>query len=327
MCLAFFEGKGYSDAFTEHMTQMSERLMKNPRVTLVEDLDDICAMCPNHVNGRCVTQEKVKRYDRAVLAECGLLPGRIVSWQEFAGLVMEKIIRTGNRREICGDCRWDAICSRKERQLLVKSEAADGRGLPAESGKPVERLETAVILSEGELAELSKRYHMGADGTALMNAVYQKLHPPVAASCYFRAETARFDFCGIITLGEEPDAQKAEYEKEQQLLEVYVLDGICMALLEKGCQALAEEIKKRRGRYVKRFLFPGDAISLAENAEIVKRLENPIFGNEAGVLKPRQSLAFYGVLTNEKSEQRLSPCAGCSRRADCARGRGVQVEC
>ena len=48
MCLAFFEGKGYSAGFTAHMAQILEYLeQENPIVTVVAEADCICGGCPN----------------------------------------------------------------------------------------------------------------------------------------------------------------------------------------------------------------------------------------------------------------------------------------
>ena len=54
MCLAFFEGKGYSAGFTAHMAQILEYLeQENPTVTVVAEADSICAACPHLANGIC----------------------------------------------------------------------------------------------------------------------------------------------------------------------------------------------------------------------------------------------------------------------------------
>lgn len=47
MCLAFFEGKGYSTGFTAHMAQILEYLeQENPTVTVVAEADCICGGAP-----------------------------------------------------------------------------------------------------------------------------------------------------------------------------------------------------------------------------------------------------------------------------------------
>ena len=87
MCFAFFQGKGYSGAFTENMWKMKERLQQNPEVVLLQETDDVCAKCPNNQNGRCISTaekevpegvpspEKAAGYDGAepVMSENGYL--------------------------------------------------------------------------------------------------------------------------------------------------------------------------------------------------------------------------------------------------------------
>lgn len=112
MCLAFFEGKGYSSEFTDHMTEMKEKLAADPGICIITDTDDICSACPNNHKGSCTTAAKAAGYDRQVLSYCHLEEGAELTWKEFDKLVLENILKTGKRKEICGDCQWDAICSR-----------------------------------------------------------------------------------------------------------------------------------------------------------------------------------------------------------------------
>ena len=110
MCLAFFRGAGYSGAFTRNMTAIQARLAEHPRILLTAGADDICAACPNLKNGICTEQEKVIRYDQAVLDLCGLEPGRLMDYGEFQALVARNILKPGRREEICGDCQWSQLC-------------------------------------------------------------------------------------------------------------------------------------------------------------------------------------------------------------------------
>lgn len=115
MCLAFFEGKGYSAGFTAHMAQVLEYLeQENPIVTVVAEADCICGGCPNLTDGRCRKAALVERYDKAVLALCGMGKHSILPWQEFAARVAEYILSHGKRSEICGGCQWSSICKEKE---------------------------------------------------------------------------------------------------------------------------------------------------------------------------------------------------------------------
>ena len=139
MCLFFFIGKGYSNDFTENMWSYKKMLLEeNPIVKIVAELDDICAKCPNNISEEkadisnklqalaedspakecintgskrvCTSQDKVLRYDRAVLQYLGLESGSTMHFKDFYELVEEKILRPGNRPKICGDCSWSELC-------------------------------------------------------------------------------------------------------------------------------------------------------------------------------------------------------------------------
>lgn len=110
MCLAYFKGVGYSDAFVDNMMKIKKQLGKNPDIILTLHADVICESCPNNQSGICETAEKVSRYDNGVLRCLGLQEGDSMSWDEFSGMVREKVLNTGKRPEICGDCKWNELC-------------------------------------------------------------------------------------------------------------------------------------------------------------------------------------------------------------------------
>ena len=112
MCLAFFQGKGYSGDFVENMGQMKDILEDNPRIRLMDSPDDICAACPNRLTESCA--EKASRYDREVLRRCGLSVGDTLPYLDFSGNVIQTILRPGQQAEICGDCQWSGLCQWKE---------------------------------------------------------------------------------------------------------------------------------------------------------------------------------------------------------------------
>lgn len=110
MCLAFFQGKGYSEEFAEHMGRINQELEKNPKVCLADAADDICTHCPHCVSAVCRSAEKVANYDRKVLELCGLEVGAVLEWKVFEELVKRNILDAGKRKAVCGDCQWDALC-------------------------------------------------------------------------------------------------------------------------------------------------------------------------------------------------------------------------
>lgn len=110
MCLAFFEGKGYSQGFTSQMQTVLEGMQNNPMLELVTYSDILCGECPNLHCGLCNTPELVLEYDRKVLTYCGLESNSKISWADFSRLVSEKILTPGHREKICGSCTWNELC-------------------------------------------------------------------------------------------------------------------------------------------------------------------------------------------------------------------------
>lgn len=110
MCIAFFQGKGYSNDFTAHMGEMIHKLESNPTICITTQTDAICRKCPNNIQGICETECKAAAYDRQVLWRCGLSDGMILPYADFKKSVYEHILLPGKREEICGTCQWSEIC-------------------------------------------------------------------------------------------------------------------------------------------------------------------------------------------------------------------------
>ncbi|MBD5540771.1 MAG: DUF1284 domain-containing protein [Lachnospiraceae bacterium] len=73
LCIRFFEGKGYSGEFTRHMAEIIRMLQEPGRsIVLVDEEDEICRKCPNHLENGCRQKEKVKGYDGRVIDMTGV---------------------------------------------------------------------------------------------------------------------------------------------------------------------------------------------------------------------------------------------------------------
>lgn len=114
MCLAYFEGKGYSEEFTENMKNIFELLQRDAEIKLTIGGDEICRKCPNLQNNICISADKVEKYDKKVLENCNLQEDDHISFKEFVSIVQKNIIETGNRSLICGNCHWNYICADKK---------------------------------------------------------------------------------------------------------------------------------------------------------------------------------------------------------------------
>lgn len=114
LCIRFFEGKGYSGEFTEHMEKTIERLQEpDTRIVLIKEEDEICKKCPNFLENGCKSKEKVCAYDDAVLEKTALTLGVPMEYRTFQQKIGEHIIDAGGLRGICADCGWAEICHNK----------------------------------------------------------------------------------------------------------------------------------------------------------------------------------------------------------------------
>lgn len=111
LCTAYYTGHGYSEAFTKTMDETLAALESGANVRLVSGPDTLCAVCPNRQGTLCRSEEKVCRYDAAVLASCGWQTGTVLPYSEFRACTTRSILIPGRREHICGDCEWNALCA------------------------------------------------------------------------------------------------------------------------------------------------------------------------------------------------------------------------
>lgn len=109
LCTVLYEGKGYSGAFCENMTAVTERLRTNPdeAFILAAEPDLICAHCPNQTeNGECSQDHnRVVDKDHRVLANLGLTEGECCSYREMCEHARARITEELFDR-LCGTCEW-----------------------------------------------------------------------------------------------------------------------------------------------------------------------------------------------------------------------------
>lgn len=111
LCIHNFIGRGYSDTFTAHMSEVIDMLERDPEIELVRGCDELCSACPHNLNGVCDSSGKVDRYDRGVLKACGLTCGERENWSVLSDMVKEKVFRAEQFERICSDCQWYGCCS------------------------------------------------------------------------------------------------------------------------------------------------------------------------------------------------------------------------
>lgn len=112
LCMQFFAGEGYSNAFVANMKTTLDWLNDNPDTPfmLLSETDIICGHCPNKIGNQCKTQEKVARYDRLCLQLCGFENISQTTWNIYSSAVKVNIIEAGKLDEVCSDCEWHSSC-------------------------------------------------------------------------------------------------------------------------------------------------------------------------------------------------------------------------
>ncbi|MDR0966070.1 MAG: DUF1284 domain-containing protein [Myxococcales bacterium] len=105
-CLFFYVGKGYSEAFTRRMDEISDRVRSaGNHIRLVEGCDVLCEVCPHRGSTGCKDEWRMGRFDERTIAEYGLVRGTIYEASKLFASMFE---RFDSRRfeRICGDCDW-----------------------------------------------------------------------------------------------------------------------------------------------------------------------------------------------------------------------------
>lgn len=90
-CIPRFNGKGYSEEFCKNMKSIKNRFLNGEAYEIVKGTDDVCAFCPNLIDGACRDYEKVSRYDRLT--------------DEFG---------INDISKICSDCEWYNLCKKSK---------------------------------------------------------------------------------------------------------------------------------------------------------------------------------------------------------------------
>ena len=111
LCSLGYEGKGYSDGFTENMTSIVMGRLRaaegdNTPIRVVGAADDICAPCPKRRGTLCTTQDKIKTLDRAHAAALKLKPHEELTWGEAKARI-RAAVPPGTLKTLCAGCEWE----------------------------------------------------------------------------------------------------------------------------------------------------------------------------------------------------------------------------
>jgi hypothetical protein len=113
LCVLFFEGKGYSQAFIENMTAFLAD--PNRKCQITAGCDILCRACPNNSDGYCRDEVKVSLFDQRTLSHTSAIfqANQPIPLYELCQSAFDAILQQGLLVEVCGECEWAALCQEK----------------------------------------------------------------------------------------------------------------------------------------------------------------------------------------------------------------------
>lgn len=112
LCLKGFQGYGYSEEFSENMTEINSLRKENDTtIMLVNEKDDICKACPNLKNDLCESSDhnrKIVRMDDNVLSK--IAKEKEYNAVELFKKVDELFPDKKSVENICFNCNWHEKC-------------------------------------------------------------------------------------------------------------------------------------------------------------------------------------------------------------------------
>lgn len=109
LCAIGFEGKGYSDSFTQNMHAIVDGRLRaeNGTETVIEitpQTDNICAPCPKRRGRLCTNEEKIAALDQRHAKALGLTAPSRLTWGE--ALSRARDVAPNDLDRLCAGCQW-----------------------------------------------------------------------------------------------------------------------------------------------------------------------------------------------------------------------------
>lgn len=108
ICLNFFRGEGYSDAFIKNIYSV----ITKENVEVVSGGDDVCSMCPHFIDKKCENpeykNEQILYQDSEALRLLGYHIGVFVTWKDILTRLPEIIGEW--KVKFCSSCGYIKVC-------------------------------------------------------------------------------------------------------------------------------------------------------------------------------------------------------------------------
>lgn len=123
LCALCFQGRGYSPAFIANfqviMNYLNSSDGDNVSINIVNQTDSICSPCPNRLDTKCRTEEKINVLDMAHSNALNLENVNSITWGEAKTQITKKIT-LDKFHQICTTCGWKelGICEKVLTEFL-----------------------------------------------------------------------------------------------------------------------------------------------------------------------------------------------------------------
>ncbi len=178
-------------------------------------------------------------------------------------------------------------------------------------------------MEAGAYAQMLSRYHFRQSDEEklrmLTDLLLREAEPALYYAPYRPEDSSRLAV--LVTLGAGVDELQRRYTEEGRLSESYMIECIAMELLGSAYEQSAERIHDHYGLWIGGFAFLGDQEPIEEMEELFRVLKpRDIFYNQAYMLTPKKTVAFYTTLTKKRQEAYCNQCESC-RNTKCAHRR------
>jgi len=185
-------------------------------------------------------------------------------------------------------------------------------------GNMREQLE--LYMEESAYAQILSRYHFRESDEAQIRALTEQLLPVANPVLYYApySEKEENRLAVLVTLGAGVDDLQKVCTEEGRLGESYMIECIAMELLGNAYEQSAEKIYGHYGLWISGFSFLGSETPIEEMETLFGILEpQEISYNQAYMLTPKKTVAFYTTLTKKRQEAYCNQCETC-RNTRCA---------
>lgn len=176
--------------------------------------------------------------------------------------------------------------------------------------------------SERFLREVGRKYHYLPEDKTRMKQVAEHLRESAHREAFWQHRIFNGNgevLSGVVmTLGKGADELQEEYIKNGSLSEGYMVQALSGEILQNAYMSYNDWVAENTSYHVARYYFPGSTadypIELLPG--LLKELSVPVVCNEGYCMTPKESVAFYAHLTEDKNVRCLGVCTGCGRK-DC----------